>query len=253
MRYCSSSSLRQLGLEKCPGFLRLRAAKELLDGSALYKSAIAQEKNFIREPARLSEVVRRHHDFCPGRMNRHDDRFDFARRSRIEIRGRFIEKKHFRANCPCSRQREPLLLTAREHTRRLLRLRFEPHSFENVMRAQSALARAEACEFQCVRHIRHSRSAQHDGALKHHRLTPPSTARGAPHHLARRRLQQTVTYAHQHAFACAIRTEYHCAWTRLDFGGDGVEYARATHRIRDVLQTERQHRGVNRSAALRAP
>ena len=48
-------------------------------------------------------------------------RFDLARRTGIEVRGRLVEKQHFGPERPRARERELLLLAARQDARGTMR------------------------------------------------------------------------------------------------------------------------------------
>ena len=63
--------------------------------------------------------------FVPAAMQRDDDAFDFVRRARIEARRRLVQEKDLGAQRPHPRQREPLLLAARQHARGAVRLLVE--------------------------------------------------------------------------------------------------------------------------------
>ena len=129
---------------KAAASARAGRAKKRSTGGALDQPSAAQEKNLVREPPRLTEIVCRHDDLGSTRMDLADDRFDLARGGGVEIRGGLVEEEDFGAERPRTREREFLLFSSGEKTRRLLRARFEPDRFDHVARAQCPLSARNA-------------------------------------------------------------------------------------------------------------
>ena len=89
-----------------------------VSGRSLDDPTLMQEQDLVAKPARLAEVVSDHDDLGTGRMQRGDDALDLLCRTRVEARGRFIEKQKLGAQRPHARQRKPLLFAAGKHARR---------------------------------------------------------------------------------------------------------------------------------------
>jgi hypothetical protein len=101
------------------------------------------EQDLVGEALRLAEVVRDHHDLGARRVDRAHDPLDLARRARIEVRGRLVEEQDLGLEHPGARERETLLLAARQHARRLVGDRHEPDALERGdERGSSARPRA---------------------------------------------------------------------------------------------------------------
>src|SRR4030095_13954650 len=81
--------------EKLGGLRRCRAPKKRADAGALDEVTLVQEDNLVAETVRLSEIVRDHHDLGACRVHRRDDSLDLVCRSRVEARGRLVEKESF--------------------------------------------------------------------------------------------------------------------------------------------------------------
>ena len=75
-------------------------------------AAVGPGDRFVAEAARLSQVVRGHHDLGPACVDLANDRFDLACGARVEVRGGLVEEQHLRVERPCPSKREFLLLAA---------------------------------------------------------------------------------------------------------------------------------------------
>ena len=93
-------------------------SKNSAAGAALDHAAAMHQHDLAGEPARLAEIVRRHHHLDAARGDGADDVLDRLGRGRIEARGRLVEKQHLRIAGERARQRQPLLLAAGEPPRR---------------------------------------------------------------------------------------------------------------------------------------
>ena len=102
-------------------FARLGALEKAVGRRAFDQASLMKQQDLVAQAPRLAEVVRHHHDLGAGGVHRADDLFDFVRRARVEVRGRFVEKQHLRMQRPRARQCEPLLLAAGQHARGLSR------------------------------------------------------------------------------------------------------------------------------------
>src|SRR5215467_479674 len=76
------------------------------------------EHNLARETPRLAKIVRRHHHLDAARSNGADDVLNRLSRGGIEACGRLVEQQDLRFLGERARERQPLLLAARELARR---------------------------------------------------------------------------------------------------------------------------------------
>src|SRR6187551_1763579 len=130
----------QLSLDEGRGFARRWLREEPLHRRVIRHPACAHEQDLVGEPTRLSEIVRRHDDLRAARMNLVDDALDLARRAGVEVCRGLVEEQDLGIERPRPRERELLLLTSRQHSRRTVRDRLQPDGIENVTRALVALA-----------------------------------------------------------------------------------------------------------------
>src|SRR5581483_6812126 len=120
-------------------FGRLGLREKPLDGGALREAPLVQEQHFVAQAPRLAEVVRGHHDLRPGGVERLDEGLDLARRAGVEVGGRLVEEEELRVQRPSARQREALLLAARQRARRLARGVREAHFAQRLVRAATSI------------------------------------------------------------------------------------------------------------------
>ena len=154
---------------------RRRVAEKRLHRRALDQPPLVDEQHLVAEAPRLAEVVRRHDDLGARGVERLDHGLDLARRARIEARGRLVEKQHLRMQRPGAREREALLLAAREHARRPVREVGEPDLAQRLQRERLALGGAARARVPARRRCwRAPSGAASPGA------GTPSPARGAP-------------------------------------------------------------------------
>ena len=90
------------------------------------------------EPARLAEIMGRHHDLDVALADGADDVLHRLGGGGIEARGRLVEEQHGRVARERARQRQPLLLAAGQPSRGAVGQWFETDQFEQ-------LADAAAC------------------------------------------------------------------------------------------------------------
>ena len=133
----------------------------------------------------------------------------------IEARGRLVEEEHARAQRPGAREREALLLAARQHARRAAR------RGARGPRARAPRARARCALGAARRRSRRARSRRWrapSGAASPGAGTPSPAARRAGRSRPRRRArggrEQAVQRAQQHALARAVGAEDHDARAR---------------------------------------
>src|SRR5215510_11657026 len=91
-----------------------------------------------------------------------------------------------------------------------------------MVRSTSALAPCDAGDLQRVLDVRERGAAEHHRPLEHHRLTAALAGllRGRPLDAPRRRPEQAVAKAHEHALSGAVRAEDHRARSGLEHERD---------------------------------
>jgi len=112
-----------------------------IDRRVLDDPPLMDEQDFIPEPARLPQVVRRHDDLGPGSVEGFDDVLDLARRARVEVGGGLVQEQYLRMQRPGAREREALLLAARQHTRRPVSNIDQPNLAQRIHRLALAFGR----------------------------------------------------------------------------------------------------------------
>ena len=190
-----------------------------------------------------------------------DDPLDLGARAWIEARGGLVEKQHFGSQRPRACEREALLLAAGQHARRPFRKVPEPDAAERVARLARALDREDSGEPERVLDVRDRRSPEHHRPLEDHRLATPFAGPlgRRPVDAAGRRRQETVTEAHEHALAGAVRPENDGPGAGVEHERDPIDDRALAGDERDVVQSQRQdrcrraHRFVTHSAAGRLP
>ena len=133
--------------------------------------------------------------------------------------------RSYSSTSPRARERELLLLAARQHARGTIRDGLEPDGIENVARALIALTLGNAGKLQAIGYVCVRRATQHHGPLKHHGLRARSDAVAAatPNDAAGRRGQEPVTQAHQHALAGPVRTQDHGSRAHLELARHAID------------------------------
>ena len=106
-----------------------------------------------------------------------DDGLDLARRAGIEVGGGLVEEQHLGMQRPGARQREALLLAAREHARRPLREVRQADLLRALPWRRAAPASATPATLKRVDDVGERRAAQHHRPLEHHRLLPARARR----------------------------------------------------------------------------
>ena len=96
------------------------------------------------KPARLAEIMGRHHDLDAAAADSADDVFDRLGGDGIEARGRLVEEQHGRIARQRPRQRQPLLLAAGQPSRGAVGQMAEADQFEQFVDARARVRRA-AC------------------------------------------------------------------------------------------------------------
>ena len=228
---------------------------------ALDEPSLVQEQDLVAEAARLPEVVRAHHDLRSGVTDRLDDPFHLGACSRVEARGGLVQEQHLRSQCPGAREREPLLLAAREHARGAVREMCEPDALERRACLRLAVGAGDSGEAERVLDVRDRRSPQHHRPLEHHRLPPPLARplRHGPLDAPGRRRKQPVAEPHEHALPCPVRPEDDRARPGLEHERDTVDDRPLADDERHVVEPQRQdgcrraHRFLTHSAAAQLP
>ena len=180
-------------------------AKNARGLGALDQPAARQKHDVAGEPARLPEVVRRHHDLhARGRDVAHDVLHGFGG-GRIEARGRLVEKQHLGIARERAGEREPLLLAAGE-----------PRAGRSASARKADAAPAVRATRRVVarRAAHRRRSPPRSGAASPAAGTPWRAARPAsprPPHVTRPAVgaHQAHREAQQRALARAVRAEQH--------------------------------------------
>ena len=170
--------------------------------------ALVQEHDVVGEALGLREVVRAHHDRRAARVDVAHDVFHRARGLGVEARRRLVEEQHFRPQRPRAREREPLLLAARQHARRAVGERAQGPRRRALPRCAPPLRRRE-----CRRGRGHTgcwRRPSGAGARRAGRPWPVPEARVAarPSDRALRRRDEAVQQAQQRALAGAVGPEH---------------------------------------------
>ena len=104
-------------------------------------TAAMHQDDVAGEPARLAEVVCRHHHLDAARGDVADQILDRFRRGRIEARGRLVEEQDLRILGERACEREPLLLAAGELSRRPVAEAGEPDQRQQLGRRAACSAR----------------------------------------------------------------------------------------------------------------
>ena len=206
----------QFSFQKAGGLGRGRVLEETVGRRALDQPALVQEQDLVAEAVRLPEVVRApSRSWCRPRACAAMIVLDLVRRARVEARRRLVEEQHFRAQRPRARQREPLLLAAGEHARRVVRAarRARPCA---APRSARSLALAATGRRPASAHTSRCRAPSAAAAPAAGTPSPAAAARpaisGAFHAIASRgRREQAVAEPQQHALARAVRPEDHRA------------------------------------------
>ena len=138
------------------------------------------------EAARLSEVVRHHHDLrSRQRAIAATMRSISCVAPGIEARGRLVEEQHLRVERPRAGEREALLLAAGEHARRTIGECAETDAGRARAGRGGRARRRARRRLQRVDDVGERRAAQHHRPLEHHRLA--ARARAADRANSRRR------------------------------------------------------------------
>ncbi len=204
-----------------------------------------QEHDVAGEPARLAEIVSRHHHLDAARGDGADDVLDRLGGGGIEARGRLVEQQHGRLAGERAAERQPLLLAAGQPARRSRR-----HAVETDERQQLgdprivALARHTG-RVQRVADVAFRASPQHHRALEHEGA-PDRRRIGdtVPGDAAVRRRQQPHRDAKQRGLAGAVRPDQHGRRAGPDVERHAIEDGHAAGGDGDVLETDRQIGGL---------
>ena len=233
----SNSPARNARLAVSAGELKKCCGRRGLD-----HAAAVQQHDVAREPARLAEIVRRHHDLDAARGDRADDVLDRLGRGRIEARGRLVEKQDLRIARERARQREPLLLAAGQAARRAVARARRARPAPAVRRcapriARRAAARAHSAILAAGAAPEHGRPLEHDGAPRRRRLlAPPQVTRPAVGAIS------PMASAQQRGFARAVRADQTVGAPAANVSEDAIE-----DRHRAGAQRRRSSNTIGRS------
>src|SRR5712671_3856010 len=224
------------------GALRGCGCGEETLGARLLAHASAQhEHDLAGEPARLSEVVRRHHDLDAGLRDGAQDVLDRLGGGRIEARGRLVQEQHLGVAGERAREREPLLLAARQPSRGPARKMREARLSQEVGNALPAGGARDSRRMKRVADVAGDRAAQHHRALEHHGAARPVGLRApAPGDAAGRRRQQPHGEPDQRALAGAVRADQHGRGAGVDLQRDAPDQGHVARQRRHTIEYERQ-------------
>ena len=181
-------------------------------------------------------------------MDAQDDPLDLGRDAGIEARGGLVEEEDAGLERPGAGERQALLLAAGEHAGLARCQVAEAHLLDRSPRSLGAFRHLHAIDGERVLDVRDRRAAQHHGALEHHRLRARPRHRAAPAHCSRRRREQPVQCAQEHALARAVRAEHHDAAADVEGEIDvpqGLDRAEAHAQAADL---EREHADISHGA-----
>ena len=111
--------------------------------AGLHDAAAVKHDDVAGEPARLAEIVGRHHDLDVAFADGADDVLHRLGGGGIEACGRLVEKQHGRIARERARQRQPLLLAAGQSARGAIGETSEADQFEQFARCGARAPRAE--------------------------------------------------------------------------------------------------------------
>ena len=104
--------------------------------------AVVHDRHAVAEPLGLVHVVRRQQDRPAGALELVDEIPELPARLRIEAGRRLVEKQQVRIADERAREREPLLLSARERADARVALLLELHQRDHLVRRRAALDRS---------------------------------------------------------------------------------------------------------------
>ena len=198
-----------------------------------------QVDHLVAQAPSLAQAVRGHHDLGARRIKGAYHRFDLARRAGIQVRGGLVEEQHLGVQGPGTREREALLLTARQDARRALGKLREPHFCKGLARAPQTIGAADASDLERIDDIGQGSAPQHHGPLEHHRLAA-ANARPAPDDSTGARRKQPMHESHEHALSRAVRTEDDRARPRVERQVRALDDRPPPRSEGHILQTQRQ-------------
>ncbi len=248
-------------LPERPRLRRSAACRKKCPPATARRPALLQVDDVVGKALRLREVVRGHDDGRALRMDAAHDVLDRARRLGVEAGRRLVEEQHLGPQRPRPRQRQPLLLAARQHPRRPRGQRAQAHFGQRVVDAPLRVRAVDAGQRQRVADVRGGRAAQQHRPLEHHRLSPRTRELSAPGDAARRRRHQSVQQPQQRALAGTVGAEDHGSRPRHDRHVDAGQQRHAAANDRGIGTDDRQagrdpvvsHSAPSPTPAWRAP
>ncbi len=170
-----------------------------------------------------------------------DDVLDAVRRGGIEAGCGLVEEQDLGIAGERARQRQPLLLAARQPARRSVSESLEAHPTQKVGHQRCAPIRSGSAGREGVGDIGGGRSTKHDRSLENHRAAfAVIAAATAPGDRSRGRQQQAHRYADQRALAGTVRADENRGRSRPETSakcGRGSSRRRAE---RHVFEHDRQ-------------
>ena len=238
--YHGSSPSRKLAASGEAGCLRNRSAGARSTSRPWCRNRISSPSRCACPRLCVTSTI-----FVPAACKREDDVLDLVGRARVEARGRLVEEKDLRAQRPHPRQREALLLAARQHAcRRGPPARRGRPCAAPPARAPRAASGERRHSFSAYVTLPSAVAPQQHGSLEHHRL-PPRPARQLrriPCNRSRGGLEQPVAQPQQHALARAVGPEDHRARPGVERRRDATDDAARPDRELDVVEAQRQQR-----------
>jgi hypothetical protein len=193
------------------------------------------------EPARLAEIVGRHHDLDVAFADRADDVFHRLGRDRIEARGWLVQEQHCGIARQRASQRQPLLLAAGEPTRGAAGEPVQADQFEQFIGTARMLRPWDAGGAQRKPDVGGSAAPKHSRALKHDRaLERRDVFQPAPGDAPAGRREQSHRHAQQRRFARTVRADQHRRRTRRQRERDVIEDRDAAGCNRHAVEFNRQ-------------
>ena len=211
------------------------------------------EDDVVGKPTRLAEVMGDHHDPGAACGNVGDDAFDFARGGRVEARGRFVEEQDARRERPGARQRDALLLAAREHACGALRHVRQADARQRGSGAICSLGTRHAGEVECILDVGQGRTAQQHRSLENHGLRRRLRRLAAPGDFTGGGPQQAVQQAQRYALAGAVGAEDDGAASGFERQVDVAQDGPVSRCETDVAHDQRKHAVAGFSHSGAAP
>ena len=176
----------QFSFDERRGFGGGGLREKAVDRRALDEPPLVEEQDLVAQAPRLAEVVRGHHDLGARGVESPGSRLR-PRASRPGSRLAVGSSRNSTSGSqrPGAREREALLLAARQHARRPSATCARPTLSSAVACAHRARARRRRRASSAYSDIGERRAAQHHRPLEHHRLPRGAASGAAPRDAAR--------------------------------------------------------------------